>query len=161
MKTLTVIGCTLGIGLSLSACGADPILLGELIEAAESGDDEPVPDDPTPDAPDANPDLPVPDPNPDPGPAPSDEEIVEGLLLRYCGACHDGNELESAAGLGVIGDIDALIALDRELIVPGSKEDSRIYSRMVAGDMPPVAIESPRPSDEEIELIGQFIDAMD
>jgi hypothetical protein len=27
--------------------------------------------------------------------------------------------------------------------------------------MPPVAIESPRPTDEEIEFIGQFIDAMD
>jgi hypothetical protein len=158
MKTLTFIGCTLGI--SLAACGADPILLGELIEAAERGDDVPTPDDPTPDGPVANPDLPVPDPNPDPGPEP-DEEEIEGLLLRYCGACHDGNELESAAGLGVIGDIDALIALDRELIVPGSKEDSRIYSRMIDGDMPPVAIEYPRPSDEEIAIIGRFIDAMD
>jgi hypothetical protein len=157
MKTLTFIGCTLGIGISLSACGADPILLGELIEAAERGDDEPDSNGPG----DASPELPVPDPYPDPGPQPSDEELVEGLLLRYCGACHDGNELESAAGLGVIGDIDALIELDRELIVPGSKEDSRVYSRMVDGDMPPVAIESPRPSDEEIELIGQFIDEMD
>jgi hypothetical protein len=166
MKTLTFIGCTLGIVISASACGVDPVVLGELVEASERGDNGSDAS-ANPNAGgsyDPNPDLPVPNPGPNSGPAYGDEEIVEDLLLRYCGACHDGDPVASAAGIGVIGDVDALIELDGgrlNLIVPGNKEDSRIYVRMVNGDMPPVAIESPRPTDEEIEFIGQFIDAMD
>lgn len=163
MKTLTFIGCTLGIVLSASACGVDPVVLGELIEASERGDDgSDVSADPNAGgSDDPNPDLPVPDSSDEPVPAYGDEELVEELLLYYCGACHDGDSLSSAAGIGVIGDIDALVESELGLIIPGSKEDSSIYARMVNGDMPPAAIESPRPTEEDIEFIGQFIDDMD
>jgi len=167
MKTLTFISCTLGIVISASACGVDPVVLGELIEASERGDDgsDASANPNAGGSSDPSPDLPVPNPNPNPepdsDPVYGDEELVEDLLLYYCGACHDGDPASSAAGIGVIGDIDALIELGFGLIVPGSKEDSTIYARMVNGDMPPVAIESPRPTDEDIEFIGQFIDAMD
>jgi hypothetical protein len=143
------------MGLALSACGTDPILLGELIAAAERGEaDAPVEEDPPTSEPDE------PDPyEPDPPPVPDDETLVEEVLLFYCGDCHHGPSVSTAAGLGVIGDIDALVA--RGMIVPGSKEDSRVYVRMLDDTMPPVTIESPRPTEAEIDYVGRFVDDMD
>jgi hypothetical protein len=201
MKTLTLISCTLGIGMAVSACGTDPVVLGELIAAAErgSGDDAPVaPDTPAPVeedpvAPDTSApveedpvaadtpapveedpvaaDTPAPvgedpvaeDPPPtsdtpvaDPTPTSDEEAAVEQLLLQYCGQCHEAPA--DAGGLSVIGDVDELIAL--ALIIPGSKEDSSVYARMVNGTMPPAGYADP-PTSEDIEAIGSFIDDLE
>jgi hypothetical protein len=167
MKTLTFIGCTLGIGISLSACRADPILLGELIEAAERGDEpgEPGVDEADDNPPSADPNVPTRDPheldNPEfPVPYPTDliaaEDMVEDILLTYCGECHQAPADEG--NLSAIGDVDELI--DLGLIIPGSKHDSPIYARMASGTMPPFS-EDDLPTDPEIVFVGSFIDAMD
>jgi hypothetical protein len=58
----------------------------------------------------------------------------------------------------VIGDVDALV--ERGEIVPGDRERSALYPAWLMETCPPVAVELPRPIDDEIEFIGQFIDAM-
>ena len=150
MKTLTFISCTLGIGMAVSACGTDPILLGELIAEAEdssSGDDVPAAFDP----PQAD-DLPIAYPS-----SSSDEEArAEQILLQYCGECHEAPA--NAGDLSVIADVDALIA--RGSIIPGSREDSPIYARMATGSMPPVSYPE-QPTSDEIEVIGSYIDGLE
>jgi hypothetical protein len=76
-------------------------------------------------------------------------------LLQYCGACHDGPKDDSSGGFNDVGDIDAMIF--EKLIVPGSRDESRVYQRMLDRSMPPAVIR-PQPTSEEIELVGQFID---
>jgi hypothetical protein len=151
MKTLTFNSCTLGIVISLSACGVDPVVLGEIIEGAGSGDDAPVPADPSDE--DLGYDLPIADPNA-PG---SRVGVVVDILLQYCGECHEAPADEG--GLSVISDVQELVA--RGLMIPGSKEDSPIYTRMVNGTMPPYYYEGARPLELEIELVGSFIDDID
>lgn len=158
MKTLTFMGYTLGIGISLAACGHDPLVLGELIRGDEGGDEElndaigcdtSVPGDLE------NPCFPVVsiDALDLPNAIPYAEEEI---LLPYCGACHEAPA--DAGGLSAIGDLDALISLG--LIVPGDKYSSALYTRMADRTMPPVSVDN-RPTDPEILYVGSVIDALD
>jgi mono/diheme cytochrome c family protein len=96
-------------------------------------------------------------PDEDPFSTPLGKE-VKLILQTNCGTCHVG----SGAGFGDFGyllDIDQLIA--NEKIVPGNKEDSQLYVRMVAGTMPPAyqrVIQTP--TYGQIDQVGQFIDEL-
>jgi hypothetical protein len=83
---------------------------------------------------------------------------VKGILTQSCAGCHVSPSKN--------GDIDYMLdakaLIDNQKIVPGNKEDSRIYSRMVGGQMPPAqaAAGVPRPTFSQIDLVGQWIDEM-
>jgi serine/threonine-protein kinase len=120
-----------------------------------TGSDRPVspPDEPTENDTGASADY---DPN-DPFSSIEGQEVADILQLN-CGTCHIG--AGSQGDFGYLLDMDELIASEK--IVPGSKEDSRIYERMVGGSMPPAAqrvIQTPTYS--QIELVGKFIDELE
>src|SRR5690349_15716906 len=112
MKTLTLLGCITCLSAALSACGTDPVILGEILDSAGDGPSEsPQSDDPEP--------LPAPgedapreeDPPPEeaPYPAPADEEPVSpieeqvmDILVVNCGNCHSG--VAASGDLGYIDD---------------------------------------------------------
>jgi serine/threonine-protein kinase len=61
---------------------------------------------------------------------------------------------------GYLFDMDQLIANDK--IVPGSKEDSQLYTRMVGGTMPPAAVRVKQtPTYGQIDLVGKWIDELE
>lgn len=82
---------------------------------------------------------------------------VADILQVNCGRCHIG---QGASGdFGYLLDMDELLASQK--IIPGSKEDSRIYARMVEGTMPPAAERVKQtPTYGQIDLVGQFIDEL-
>jgi mono/diheme cytochrome c family protein len=136
----------------LSACGADDgILLAEILQQAQNGND-------SPDGP-AEPSEPeTPPAYEPPTPAETDQEAMEAMLLTYCGSCHQSDDPEQAlGGFGDVGSIDAIV--ERGLIVPSSPRDSSLLIRIQDGSMPP-AFTTERPSTEEIAELEAFIDAM-
>jgi hypothetical protein len=155
MKTITRLTRSTLMLLGLMGCGEDPILLAELISNLDSPDsEEPAPtsgsDDPGQPPIYEEPSRPV-----DPA-----QEVVVEILTHYCGECHITEvQAEAAAGINYIDDIELLI--ENDLLVPGSREDSRIYTRMVAGEMPPPNFGFEVPGPTEIELVGTFIDDLD
>ena len=82
---------------------------------------------------------------------------VADILRVNCGNCHIG---QGAQGdFGYLLDMNELLASGK--IIPGSKEDSRIYARMVEGTMPPAAVRVIQtPTYGQIDLVGQFIDEL-
>lgn len=73
------------------------------------------------------------------------------IVDEYCGDCHERDEM-------VFGNIlNANFMIETGRIVPGSKEDSRFYYRTAQKTMPPSTYNK-FPSDEEIALIGEWID---
>jgi hypothetical protein len=88
------------------------------------------------------------------------QEVVVEILTHYCGECHITEvQAEAAAGLNYIDDSD--LSIENDQLVPGSSEDSRIHTRMVAGEMPPPNFGFEAPGPTEIELVGTFIDDLD
>lgn len=85
------------------------------------------------------------------------EQEVMDILLVNCGLCHSG--VAASGDFGYIDDLDQMI--ENELIVPGDKEDSRIYERMVNQTMPPAFERQQRPTVGQIELVGYFIDQLE
>lgn len=167
MKTLTTVSRTACLLAALSGCGTDPILLGEILGAAEQGsntptpaDDQPVPttEPETPTAAEPEPETGDPAPAPPPGyPEADDTEAqVLSLLDQYCSECHGGPD--PLSDFVAIEDVDAMI--DEGTIVPGDRDQSRIYVRMAARTMPPFT-GLPQPTFDEIDFIGQFIDDLD
>jgi hypothetical protein len=155
MKTITRLTRSALIILGLMGCGEDPIVLAEVISNLESPDPE---EEVAPSSPDDAGEPPVSEENyPPPDPA---EEVVVEILTHYCGVCHINEVPEAArAVLYYIDDIDLLIENDQ--IAPGNKEESRVYVRMVLGEMPPVTAGLEAPGPEEIELVGELIDNLD
>jgi mono/diheme cytochrome c family protein len=96
--------------------------------------------------------------NPDEDPFSTEQGAVVADILRVnCGNCHIGN--------GAQGDFGYLLQMDELLasgkIIPGSKEDSRIYARMVEGTMPPAAVRVIQtPTYGQIEVVGRWIDEL-
>jgi len=82
---------------------------------------------------------------------------VADILQTNCGNCHIG---QGASGdFGYLLDMEELLASGK--IIPGSKEDSRIYARMVEGTMPPAAVRVIQtPTYGQIDLVGRFIDEL-
>jgi serine/threonine-protein kinase len=83
---------------------------------------------------------------------------VADILRVNCGNCHIG--LGAQGDFGYLLDMPELLASGK--IVPGNKEDSRIYARMVEGTMPPAAVRVIQtPTYGQIDLVGQFIDELE
>jgi len=96
------------------------------------------------------------DPN---DPFSSEEGAVVADILRVnCGSCHIGPG--SQGDFGYLLNIDELMAADK--VVPGSKEDSQLYNRMVGGTMPPAAVRVIQtPTYGQIEIVGKWIDELE
>jgi mono/diheme cytochrome c family protein len=155
MKTPTNIVRAILLGFTLAGCGEDPLLLAELIAANDNGEETSVEEPTAPSAPTVNQDL-VEEPAPAPPAPDADESRFVDLMVQYCAACH-----QTEPGFGDIDDItdvDQLIAND--IILPGNREDSPLYVRIVNQSMPPQFIRDSRPSPEEIDFIGAFIDSL-
>ena len=96
--------------------------------------------------------------NPDDPFSSEEGRIVREILEVNCGNCHIG---QGASGdFGYLLNMDELIA--NEKIVPGNKEDSQLYARMVGGTMPPAAVRVKQtPTYGQIDLVGKFIDELE
>jgi serine/threonine-protein kinase len=83
---------------------------------------------------------------------------VLGILQNSCASCH-ANGVKSG-DMDYILDLQALI--DNEKIIPGEKEDSPLYTKMLQQSMPPAFIreEGKRPDTGQIDLVGRFIDEL-
>lgn len=94
------------------------------------------------------------DPTNDPFTSEMGQQVAD-ILTVNCGTCHIG--AGSQGDFGYLLDINELIATGK--MIPGNKEDSRIYARMVEGTMPPAAVRVLQtPTYGQIDLVGQFID---
>jgi len=84
---------------------------------------------------------------------------AKGILTKYCGDCHVGN-IGASGDFGYLLDVNKLVT--GEKIVPGAKEDSYLYNRMVGGSMPPAAYRAANgiPSYSQIATVGQWIDEL-
>jgi mono/diheme cytochrome c family protein len=83
---------------------------------------------------------------------------AENVLATNCGSCH-GSALqldEASGGMNYIDDIDQLV--DTGKIIPLNSKESRIIERMREGSMPPPSSQRPRVSDDQIDVVAQFID---
>jgi serine/threonine-protein kinase len=103
-----------------------------------------------------DPDAPPYNPDEDPFSTEMGQQVAD-ILKTNCGNCHIG---QGASGdFGYLLDMEELLASGK--IIPGSKEDSRIYARMVEGTMPPAAVRVIQtPTYGQIDLVGQFIDEL-
>jgi len=83
---------------------------------------------------------------------------AENVLATNCGSCH-GSALqldEASGGMNYIDDIDQLVETGK--IIPLNSKESRIIERMREGSMPPPSSQRPRVSDDQIDVVAQFID---
>jgi mono/diheme cytochrome c family protein len=107
-------------------------------------------------APPADADPPY-DPDADPFSTEQGQQVAD-ILRVNCGTCHIGAGAQG--GFGYLLQMDELLASGK--IIPGSKEDSRIYARMVEGTMPPAAVRVIQtPTYGQIELVGRWIDELE
>lgn len=77
------------------------------------------------------------------------------LLQVHCQRCH-GQEGSAKGGLNFILERDKLVA--RAKIVPGKPGESKVYQRMLDGEMPPASVKR-RPSANDVALLRQWIEA--
>jgi len=92
----------------------------------------------------------------DPFDTPLGREVKE-ILETNCGTCH--------IGIGAQGDFSYLLDVQELVnsgkVVPGVKEDSQLYLRMVGGTMPPAAVRVLQaPTYGQIDIVGQWIDEL-
>lgn len=80
---------------------------------------------------------------------------VRKLLKRHCADCHDNGSAEG--GLGKILDLERLVK-DRR-VLPSNAVESKLYARVIAGEMPPPGDEptGERPSENEIGVLRNWI----
>jgi mono/diheme cytochrome c family protein len=81
---------------------------------------------------------------------------ARAILENYCHRCH-GAGGSNEGGFNFVLHRSKLIESDA-YIAPGKPDDSYLYQRMAAGDMPPRG-EEPRPSGEQIEIVRRWIAA--
>jgi mono/diheme cytochrome c family protein len=139
---------------------ATPAPVGDIVPAApqrETCDDNPTLAEcapaaaPTPAAPGAA-----------PAAAPGPEELARAqatnILASNCGQCHGPalTPVQASAGMNYIQDMDQLAATGK--LIPGNSNGSRIIQRMREGSMPPLTSGKPKVSDQEIDVVAQFID---
>jgi hypothetical protein len=131
------------------------------VDDQQGDDDGPVAGNPQnpgrPQTPNAvDPDAPAYNPDEDPFSTEMGQQVAD-ILKTNCGNCHIG---QGASGdFGYLLEMDELLASDK--IIPGSKEDSRIYARMVEGTMPPAAVRVIQtPTYGQIEVVGRWIDEL-
>jgi len=83
---------------------------------------------------------------------------IEPLLVKHCVACHGADAQESGLRLDSVK-----LALEGgytgAAIVPGKREESLLYLAISGGgDLTPMPYEEPPLADEQIEMIGRWID---
>jgi hypothetical protein len=120
-------------------------------------EDSPTPDDGVgPKPTDAEPAPPPYDPDADPFSTVLGQQARD-ILEASCGSCHIG--IGAKGDFGYLLDVQQLIAGGK--LVPGQKNESQIYMRMLNGTMPPAdqrPAKTPTPS--QIEIVGLFIDEL-
>ncbi len=84
------------------------------------------------------------------------EQHIRPLVRAYCVQCH--GEDDSPEGALDMRQRRRMAEGGESgpAIVPGNREQSLLYGRVVRGEMPPG---DHKPTDEEVELIGRWIDA--
>ena len=80
---------------------------------------------------------------------------AEAILKANCYRCH-GKDGSLEGGMNYILDRDKLIA--RKKIIPGKADESPLIKKIAAGKMPP-AEEQPRPSEDDLAVLKQWINA--
>jgi len=88
---------------------------------------------------------------------PSEREVVE-ILLRYCSACHRGGSGGVVLPINAIGDISVLVA--GGLIVPGDRDQSEVYTRILDEEMPPPNLNLPYVTNRDLARLGGYIDLL-
>ena len=77
------------------------------------------------------------------------------ILKSHCYRCH-GENGSVEGGINFMLDRSRLVA--RKLVLPGMAQKSKLFRRVILGEMPPEG-EHPRPSDAETQTLKQWIDA--
>jgi len=80
---------------------------------------------------------------------------AKGVLVRYCHSCH-GRDGSAEGGFNYATDLQRLV--QRRKVIPGEPEASPLYRKVASGKMPPVDVE-PRPTEQEIAVLKQWIAA--
>ncbi|MEY4550247.1 MAG: hypothetical protein RL685_6442 [Pseudomonadota bacterium] len=82
---------------------------------------------------------------------------VERILISNCGSCHDQAD---TTGLPIndIRELELLVTAG--FIVPGDRDRSSLYTRILDGDMPPATASSPAVSNRDLARLGGYIDMM-
>jgi mono/diheme cytochrome c family protein len=88
---------------------------------------------------------------------PTQGEVVE-ILLRHCGSCHGADPRGPVIAINDIADLALLVAAG--LIVPGDRDLSRLYTRVLDGEMPPAGSGAPPVSNRDLARLGGFIDLL-
>jgi hypothetical protein len=90
----------------------------------------------------------------------TEQQLVEAMLARYCGACHGEAAIrnDNVMAFDFVDDLEEMV--ESGYIVPFEPERSLLYRRIVNGDMPPPGI-MPRPSQTEIRAFESFIEGDD
>jgi mono/diheme cytochrome c family protein len=80
---------------------------------------------------------------------------AEAVLAAHCSACHANGK--ARGGFGYALERERLVA--RQKVVPGKPADSELYERVRSGEMPPAGGARPRPSDADLAVLKQWIEA--
>jgi mono/diheme cytochrome c family protein len=88
---------------------------------------------------------------------PTEDEVVE-ILLRNCSVCHQAGSGGVVLPINAIGDLSVLIAAG--LIVPGDRDQSQVYTRIIDEEMPPPNADLPYVSNRDLARLGGFIDLL-
>jgi mono/diheme cytochrome c family protein len=82
---------------------------------------------------------------------------VERILMRNCGSCHGRVD---ATGLPINDIVDLELQVAAGFIVPGDRDLSALYTRILDGDMPPADATVPSVSNWDLARLGGYIDLM-
>jgi serine/threonine-protein kinase len=82
---------------------------------------------------------------------------VKGIIEQNCAQCH-ANGVKSG-DMDYITDFASLVKNNK--VVPGVKEDSQLYNRMLQQSMPPAFQREQRPTFQQIDQVGQWIDELE
>src|SRR5438128_2059392 len=80
---------------------------------------------------------------------------TQAVLKTHCGRCH-GPGSPAKGGMGYVLDRDRLVG--RQQIVPGNPAESKLFRRVLHGEMPPPAVQA-RPGAEDLALLRRWIEA--
>jgi hypothetical protein len=80
---------------------------------------------------------------------------VQETLANFCYRCH-GQDGMVEGGFNYLMDRDQLVASKK--VVPGQPDKSRLFRRVVEGEMPPED-EKPRPGSDHVALLRRWIEA--
>jgi len=81
---------------------------------------------------------------------------VKGIIEQNCAQCHANGA--KSGDMDYITDFESLVK--NKKIVPGVKEDSQLYNRMLQQSMPPAFQREQRPTFQQIDQVGQWIDEL-